>query len=427
MPTAHKAKIAASARLKPMTDLHNSAGHVLLARQPIYDRDLNIWGYELLFRSSTRNQADISSGDAATSEVLLNAFGEAGLYEITGDRPALINFTRTLIFNLPPFDPNRYAIEILEDIETDDELIAALKKAKQGGTQLILDDFILNHRSAPLLHIADMIKVDVLAISEKTIEKYAKVFLPRNIKLLAEKVETYDMYQYCKSLGYQYFQGYFLSRPQIIHGRKISENKLVVLRILSELQRKDASLHEISKILEQDPQLSYKLLRLVNSAAFARVAKCSSLQQAVTLLGLEHIRSWASLIALGQLEDKPEALRQQSIERALMCQSIGKKIGHHAQQEYYTIGLFSLLDAFLDQPLDDILDRLQLPNIFTNALLTNEGFMGIALQTTLMYERGEFGQVDFKALEHFDISPEYLDNSYREAISKADILIKEIN
>ena len=417
------------AKLKSMTDLHNRNSHVLLARQPIYDRDLNIWGYELLFRSSTRNLAEISShaaGDAATSEVLLNAFGEAGLYEITGDRPALINFTRKLIFNLPPFDPTRYAIEILENIDTDAELIRALQKAKQNGTQLILDDFILNHRSAPLLHLADMIKVDVLAISETTIAKYAKVFLPRNIKLLAEKVETYDMYQYCKSLGYQYFQGYFLSRPQIIHGRKISENKLVVLKMLAELQKEDVSLQEVSRILEQDPQLSYKLLRLVNSAAFARVAKCSSLQQAVTLLGLAHIRSWAGLIAMGTLEDKPEALRQQSIERALMCQSIGKKIGHHDAQEYYTIGLFSLLDAFLDLPLDDILDRLQLPNVFTNALLSNEGFMGMALQTTLHYERGAFSQVDFKALEHFGITPEFLDASHRDAISKADILIKDL-
>ena len=278
----------------------------LLARQPIYNRNLDIRGYELLFRGATPfDTNDQFDGDSATSRVLLNAFGEVGLEDICGPHPALINFTRNLILNLPPFDPKRYVIEILEDIQPDATLISALEDAKKAGAKLALDDFVLNHNSAPLLHLVDMIKVDVLQLSKDQIKRYADVFVPRKILLLAEKVESHDMYEYCASLGYHYFQGYFLSRPQIIEGKAVADNKLVVAKLLQELNNLEVEIPQLSKTLSLDPQLSYKLLSLVNSAAFARVNKCTSLQQALASLGLNNIRRWANLIALGKTNLKP--------------------------------------------------------------------------------------------------------------------------
>lgn len=318
-----------------------SIRHVLLARQPIYNQALEISAYELLFRSTdTNNSADFKDGDKATSQVLLNAFGEAGLESICGSHPAYINFTKNLILELPPFNPSQFVIEILEDIQVDDALINALQRAKSQGSKLALDDFVLDHNSAPLLHLSDIIKVDVLSLSEKQIERFAKAFIPRGMTMLAEKVETHEMFQFCKDLGFKLFQGYFLSRPKIIEGHAIPENKLIVLRLLSELQNADINGASMADILSQDPQMSYKLLKLVNSAAFVRVSKCTSLQQAIATLGLDHIRRWASLLALGNLEDKPLALRQTSLERAIICQKIGEKIGEHINQhspsEFYT-------------------------------------------------------------------------------------------
>jgi EAL and modified HD-GYP domain-containing signal transduction protein len=308
--------------------------HALLARQPIYNRLLEIAAYELLFRGGvSSNGASFTCGDKATSEVLLNAFGEAGLESICGKHPAYINFTKNLILERPPFDPSQYVIEILENIEVDDELISAIQDARKEGCKLALDDFILDKNSAPLLSLVDIVKIDVLALSTAQIERFAKVFKPRKLTLLAEKVETHEMYEFCKNLGFDLFQGYFLSRPQIIEGQSMPDNKMLVLKLLQDLQDPSVTAASMTRTLSKDPQMSFKLLRLVNSSAFARIEKCTSLQQAITSLGMSNVRSWASLIALGKLEDKAVALRQTSLERAIICSKLGEQIGRHPTHE----------------------------------------------------------------------------------------------
>lgn len=399
----------------------------LLARQPVYETSMEIWGYELLFRDSNQdNSAKIKSGDSATSEVLLNAFEQDGLDSICGQHPALINFTKNLILDLPPFDPKHFIIEILEDIEVDDNLIQALTAAKKAGARLALDDFVLNHNSAPLLHLADIIKVDVLGITREQIQRYADVFLPRKMIMLAEKVETHEMFEFCKDLGYTLFQGYFLSRPQIIQGKKIPSNKLVVLNLLKELQNPDIHLSDLATTLSVDPQLSYKLLTMVNSAAFARVAKCSSLQQAVAAMGLNMVKSWASLIALGKLDDKPLSLSQTSLERANFCQAMGKTLGEFDQYDYYTVGLFSLLDAYLDIPITEVLEKLHLDDIHSDAILKGDGKLGLALKIATCYQQGKLEDLDEEKLAELGLDQAQLNEHYRQAISVTDELIKEI-
>lgn len=409
----------------------NQQPDALLARQPIYNTKLELWAYELLFRgtqsSVESNEAHISSGDSATSQVLLNAFGDHGLEHICGGHPALINFTKNLIMDLPPFDPQKYVIEILEDIEVDDDLIQALIAAKKAGAQLALDDFILDHNSAPLLHLVDFIKVDVLAVSKEQIKRFADVFLPRHLKLLAEKVETHEMYEYCKDLGYEYFQGYFLSRPQIVEGKQIADNKLVVLKLLKDLQNPDVNARNLSETLSVDPQLSYKLLSLVNSAAFARVNKCTSLQQAIASMGFNRIKSWVSLIALGRLEDKPAALHNTSIERAIFCKSLGETLGEYDSYEYYTVGLFSLLDAYLDIPIAEVIERLQLSDKLKGAILNQTSKLGIALDVAKCYQEGRLGDIDFEKMAGMGLTQKKMHFHYTTAILEADRLIQGLS
>jgi len=405
----------------------SETGHALLARQPIYNRSLEIAAYELLFRaSSDAQQASFTCGDKATSQVLLNAFGEAGLASICGPHPAFINFTKNLILNRPTFDLNQYVIEILEDIEVDDELIAALGEAKAQGAKLALDDFILDANSAPLLHFVDIVKVDVLALKKSQIERFAKVFIPRKITMLAEKVETHEMYQFCKDLGYELFQGYFLSRPQIIEGRAMPDNKLVVLKLLRDLRDPEVSVKSMTQTLSQDPQMSYKLLRLVNSAAFARVEKCTSLQQAISMLGLSHIRSWASLLALGNLDDKPLALRQSSLERALICQKLGEHMGQYPSTDYYTVGLFSLLDAFLDRPISEIITSLKLPSEMEQGILNEDGLLGLALDTAKCFQEARLGDLKLQELAKFQLDQLTMDTLYKESLLESDQQVKDL-
>ena len=399
----------------------SSNTHILLARQPIYNQNLEISAYELLFRSHSQSEeAQFTCGDKATSQVLLNAFGEAGLESLCGQHPAYINFTKKLILDLPSFDPEHYVIEILENIEVDNELIEALTKAKKQGSRLALDDFILDHNSAPLLHLVDIVKVDVLALTKLQIERFAKVFIPRKLTLLAEKVETHEMYEFCKGLGFELFQGYFLSKPQNIEGHAIPDNKLVVLNLIAKLQQPDVSAAELTDTLSRDPQLGYKLLKLVNSAAFARIQKCSSLQQAITLLGFRHIRSWVTLIALGNLEDKPLALRQTSLERAIICQKLGEKIGEHSVFDYYTVGLFSLLDAFIDRPILEIIKSLKLPNNMVKALMNNQGTLGLALHTAKCFQEARLDDLELEKLESYGLDLETMNELYKQSLIESD-------
>lgn len=403
------------------------AESVLLARQPIYNQSLEVSAYELLFRQSNAfDHAEFQCGDKATSHVLLNAFGEAGLDTICGEHPAYINFTRNLIMDLPPFDPKHYVIEILEDIDVDNDLIDALNHAKSMGAKLALDDFILNNNSAPLLHLVDIVKIDVLALSQKQIQRFAEVFVPRGMVLLAEKVETFEMYQFCRDLGFQLFQGYFLSRPQLVEGKALSDNKMVVMRMLSELQDPDISVDQLTRTISQDPQMSYKLLKLVNSAAFASVNACTSLQQAITRIGMAHMKRWASLVALGTLEDKPHALIQTCLERAGFCEKLGEQMGQFTPSDYYTVGLFSLLDAFLDRPILEVLKSLRIPTEMEHAILNKNGALGLALNTCVRLQEGRLDDIDLKELEPYGLNMDSLNEIYKQALVNADTQSKEL-
>jgi EAL and modified HD-GYP domain-containing signal transduction protein len=391
----------------------------LLARQPIFDQKLSIWGYELLFRSASDSLSDIG-GDKATSEVLLNTFGEAGLKGVVGDHVALINFTRKLLLNLPPFDQNRYIIEVLENVEVDEDIITALMQAKKKGYKIALDDFILTHNTASLLHLTNIIKVDVLSSTREEIERYAHSFIPQKIELLAEKVETFEMFKFCKKLGFRYFQGYFLSKPEIISGKKIPDNKMVILKLLKELQMPSANPQKLSEIIAQDPQLSFKLLKIVNSAAFARVSKVNSLLQAVTVLGLNNIRSWASLIAMGTMEDKPEAIRLNAMVRAAMCEKLADWIQPDEKHSFFTAGLFANLDALFDQPLEELIKMLELPKNIATGIIAHKGPVGLALDIAMAFEQGDFDSMPEQLLTKHGLGPNELNEAYQYGIHWAE-------
>jgi len=172
--------------------------------------------------------------------------------------------------------------------------------------------------------------------------------------------------------------------------------------------------------------MGYKLLRLVNSAAFARINKCSSLQQAIAMLGLTHIRSWATLLALGNLEDKPIALRQTSLERAILCEKLGAQIGQYPDHEYYTVGLFSLLDAFLDRPILEIIKSLNLPNDMESAILSNSSALGLTLHTAICFQEARLDDLKLDKLASYGLTLELMDTLYKETLIMADQQIQEL-
>lgn len=392
---------------------------VLFARQPIFDRKLDIVGFELLFRPATSNGVMLS-GDEASSHVMLNAFTELPIGEVVEGQPAYINFTRTLILNPPPIHHRHIVIEVLEHLDFDDELLSALKQLKRQGYTIALDDFRFRPDLASFVELADIIKIDVLAMSDAEIGEELVLLQDYSIKLLAEKVETTEMYEHCKDLGFHYFQGYFLCKPQIIKGRKARESKQSIVQLIAKLQMPNVEIEELVSAISIDPVLSLKLLRLINSSFFGLASEITSIRHAVTLLGIQRIRSWATLLVLASGSDAPVALTINSLNRARLCQLIGMQIlqkDEAGTEGFFTVGLLSSLDAFLNMSLEELLPGLNLSEQMQTAIIKEQGEMGLALATAKYCERANWDNIDWQALAAYNVTPESIESFYVESIS----------
>ena len=242
------------------------------------------------------------------------------------------------------------------------------------------------------------------------IRKQLAYLKDNDVKLLAEKVETQEEYNQLKGEGFDYFQGYFFSKPTVVSQKELSSDSISLLRLLSELQNPDVELDEIEKLVSQNISLSFKLLRYINSAAFALNNKLTSIRQIVIYFGIQRLKDWVCLIALSDNNDKPPELIYTGLVRAKMCELIGEEIGAVEKDSYFIVGLFSILEALVDQPLEVVLDQLPLDKQINLALTESEGEMGKALYCTLSCEQCIWSDIAFP-----DISIERLSDLYMQA------------
>lgn len=397
---------------------------IFIGRQPIFDTKLKVVGYELLFRAGNVDAFDGSDGDKATSQVINNALMEIGLDDIIGANPAYINFTKDLLINgiaeLLPAD--RVVIEILETVEVDAELIVGVKKLVDAGYKIALDDFTFSDEWKPLIELAQIIKFDVMQHSIEEIKSQIKKFEGRKLKLLAEKVETQDEYNQLKQEGFDYFQGYFFSKPDVISHQGLSSNSISLLQLLSKIQKVDIEVDEIEKLISQDVSLSYKLFRCVNSAAFGLKNNMSSIKQAVVYLGIQRLKNWVCLLAMTGNPNKSSELIQIGLVRAKMCELIANERALPEKDSFFVVGLFSILDAILDQSLVEVLKKMPLDDNLNIALLDRDGEMGKALQCSICCEQCISDEIEFP-----NINKERLYELYRDAMIWSRESLSEIN
>jgi EAL and modified HD-GYP domain-containing signal transduction protein len=387
---------------------------ILLARQPIFNTKKMVVGYELLFRSEVAPA--VFDGNLATSQVLLNAYTESSIEEITGGQKAFVNFTRELLLEPPPFSPDHLVIEILEDILPDPEILAAVLELKKKGYTLALDDYVPGTPSDAFLPYVSIVKLELPAMATEVLADTIAILRQRDIRLLAEKIETHEEFQRCLDLGCNMFQGYFLSKPQVVKGRKLPHNKIAVMQLIATMQNPALSIAKIIEIITKDPSLAFKLLQLVNSAAFRRSRKIDSIHMAVMMLGISRIKAWATLLALTSLDDKPAILVTFALTRARMCELLSKSIEADASDTFFTIGLFSCLEAFFDMPLAELLQRLPLDERVTEALTRMKGKAGLALHTAIQYEHCNLDGIHWNLLKRFSLQPRDVSDIYRQAV-----------
>lgn len=390
-----------------------------LARQPICDDDANVTAYELLYRNNiTTTTASVSSPHEATARVITLAFMDIGIERLAGHLPVFVNMTDELLLkaDLLPEPAERVVLEVLEDIPPAPEILLALKKLKKLGYKIALDDFVLNQKSRGFLPYADIIKLDVMACSEEILRKRVTILkrLP-DITLLAEKVETWQEFEHCKAMGFDLFQGYFLSRPETLNKRAKSENTLLLTRLLSELYQPEPDISELEKLISRDPQLYYRILKYINSAQYALPRKIESLRHAINLLGFNQLRSLVSMIILAGSNKRAPALIPIALIRARMSQNLAIAQGFKPQEVFFTVGLLSMLDVFFQQPMEAIMAELPLHDDIKQALLHYAGIAGTVLHAVITYEQGIWDDIS-----HHPFGQATLAESYINAVIWAD-------
>lgn len=338
---------------------------VFLGIQPIFDRNLHTYGYELLFRSEAApNAFDGTDAVRATNTVISNTFLTIGADKILGKRRGFINFPREMLLDesAAALPSNIVVVEVLETVRPDVEIVNACRKLKNAGFLLALDDFVMHPDYKQLLEIADFLKVDFRATSRQ--ECRALAGLGRNgLRLLAEKVETQDEFDLARGMGYEYFQGYFFAKPRMLSARDVPASKINSIRLLRELQKPELDFDRLEWLTRMEVSLARKLLRYVNSAAFDRRVEIHSIKNALVLLGETEIRKLVSLAIMpGLVTDRPSELIRSSLLRARTCESIAAHSTLRSRQsDCFLMGLFSLLDAMIGRPLDSLIGELGLP------------------------------------------------------------------
>ncbi|MGG0655153.1 EAL and HDOD domain-containing protein [Rummeliibacillus pycnus] len=373
---------------------------VFIGRQPIFNTLEQVHSYELLYRNGNgKNKFPEIDSDLATVDVIINSLFSIGFEELSNGKPCFINFTENLLMSdiFEHLNPSQVVIEILEDIPITKTLVQRVKELKAQGYRIALDDFILQNDVKcykELFKYTDIIKVDFLNSSKKErreIEERVKNGFP-HIALLAEKVETREQYQEAIQIGYKLFQGYFFMQPQIIRGNEIPANLLQYFRVIALLRMEEPDIDHIVEEIEHDVALSYKLLQLINSSSKRSKSKIRSIKQAILHLGFDDLKKWISILTYRESQkynpgDTFDELMKTSLCRAKICELLAKYNRKRNTSEYFLVGMFSLIDALLQRPMNSILVQLPLSDEIVETISGSNSIMQPYLQLAIALER----------------------------------------
>lgn len=389
---------------------------VYVARQPIFDRNMNIFGYELLYRRSMNNFYEGLDDNQATAELINNTFLTMHFNELTSETKAFINFSQDmLIKEIPLLLPKEsIVVEILERVEISDSLIAACKKLREEDYIIALDDFIFSKSYLPLIELAHIIKIEFSTVSYE-IQKDLISKYKNRIKFLAEKVEIREEYDLALDMGYDYFQGYFFSKPVIMKSKEIGSLNINMIRILDILKEKEPDYQKMTEIIETDLGLSYKLLKLANSVIFGTRNKIYSIKHALVQLGITELRKWVYVLILKDIQNlENRELIKTCLIRAKLMELIAVKIGNNNKKsEYFLTGMFSSVDILMNRNMKELINELPLTADVKEALLGEDNEIKKILDIVINYEAWDREKI---YNENIDVTQEIFMSSYIEAL-----------
>ncbi|ERI92124.1 HDOD domain protein [Clostridiales bacterium oral taxon 876 str. F0540] len=401
---------------------------VFVARQPILNTNKSVAYYELLFRANKENYYSEVDGDKATLDVITNSFTLIGMKNLTNGKRAFINFTESLLLNetalLLPKD--KVVIEILETVTPTDKIIECCKKLKARGYQIALDDFVFRPGYEALIELADYIKVDFLITKGEERKNIIKKISNKNIKFLAEKVETIEDFNEAVNLGYTYFQGYFFSKPTILSAKEMPTSNLYSFELLKFLKEDTFRVDDIENVIKKNVALSYKLLKYINSASLGLRAEVKSIKQALILMGKKELMKWIALVTIRDFTDNSsEAVMDISIVRAKFGEAIAEKINFKSRaSEIFIMEMFSNIDVLLNQPMEQALVDLPLADDIKAALLGEENIFKFINDLIFYYENGDLRMLS-ECSRRLNISEKDISELYTQSLEWATNIMNQ--
>jgi c-di-GMP-related signal transduction protein len=367
-------------------DDHGAAAHVHIGRQAIYD-GARIYGYELLFRSDADALIATDRGASATGTIIHNAFAEFGLESVVGNRRCFINVTREyLTGQLPlPFEPGQVVLEVLETIDVDDEVAAYLRRLVEAGYDIALDDFVVGSDHQDLLDVATYVKIDLASAAESVLRPEVERLRERGLTLVAERVETDDDVAYARDLGFHLMQGYALGRPQTLSMRTLGVSQVRRMELFGALSATDLDLPRVVSLISADPALALRVLQVTNSAQTGLKRRVSSIHEAVTMLGVNRIRQWVSLMVLTDATGVDQEMLADLVARARLCHTVTEWLGGPGDSGFM-VGLVAGIADLMEEDVHDVVRRLPLDMSIAAAVVEHDGVLGQALESVLAYE-----------------------------------------
>jgi c-di-GMP-related signal transduction protein len=385
-----------------------------VARQPIFDRHEKVFGYELLFRDGLENafSGDVDEASRATLDRTLLM----GLDVLCDGRRAFVNCTRdTLMKGLVTLLPSSSTVvEILESVPPDSDVVAACRNLKEAGYLIALDDFVANDPRETLTEIADIIKVDIQLTTESQRAELIKKHGPWRSRMLAEKIETQAEFARARELGFVYFQGYFFRRPEMLNVRDVPANRLNYLRMLQAVSQPQLEVTILEKLIKTEASVCYRLLRYLNSSIFGLKSQIHSVRHALSMLGEREVRRWVRLVAaVGAGQDKPSDLLLSALVRGRFGELL-QPLVPHGESDLFLLGLLSLIDALLEMPMTDILEKIPLDRETKAVLLGQPSLLRPVYQLMLAHEIGEWDTA-MQLSKDLHLDPEEVASSYWRA------------
>jgi len=362
-----------------------------VARQPIFNRDQHIFGYELFFRNGIDNFFRSDDVEAAARSTLDSSL-LFGLDVLCDGQRAFINCTRDLLLkdcmNLLP--SGQAVVEVLENVPPDDLVMAACDRLKTAGYTIALDDFVSNDPRQPLVPLVDILKVDFARTTEVERADLVKEYKGSRCRMLAEKVETQKDFQQAKQVGFVYFQGFYLRHPEILKTKEIPQNRLNYLRMLEMVSREELVLRELEEVIKREASVLYRLLRYLNSPVFGFATTIHSVRHALAILGEREVRRWIRLVALvsAGMQNSSDLVLS-ALVRARFCELLSPRIGNN-DSDLFLVGLLSMMDAILEIPMAQVLEHVPLDAETKSVLLGGTGRLRPVYQLMLARESGDW-------------------------------------